>query len=82
MPITRRQIDSIINSVNTYLNGLTNKGALLGGRIEFNESENSEAGLMNGQINFHCYITPPSPAQEINFVLEYDANYLSGVLSA
>lgn len=82
VPITRRQIDSIINSVNTYLNGLTNKGALLGGRIEFNESENSEAGLMNGQINFHCYITPPSPAQEINFVLEYDANYLSGVLSA
>ena len=79
-PIYRRTIDSVVNSANTYLNGLVNIGALLGGRVEFNESENSEEALMRGQVNFHCYITPPSPAEVINFVLEYDATYLSNVL--
>ena len=80
VPVTRRQIESILNSANIYLNGLTNRGALLGGRVEFNEDENSEDGLMSGQVNFHCYITPPSPAREINFVMQYDASYQSSVL--
>lgn len=81
VPITRRSIDSIVNSANTYLNGLTNRGALLGGRIEFREEDNTEAGIMAGQLNFRCYMTPPSPAKEINFVLQYDATYLSGVIN-
>lgn len=81
VPITRRAIDSVVNSANTYLNGLTNLGALLGGRVEFNASENTEEAIMSGQINFHCYITPPSPAREINFILQYDTTYLSQVLS-
>ena len=79
-PIMRRTIDSVVNSANTYLNGLVSAGALLGGRVEFNEADNSEADIMDGKLYFRCWITPPSPAEQINFTLEYDSSYLSNVL--
>ena len=36
--------------------------------------------LMAGKIKLHVYMTPPSPAQEIDFVLEYDASYVTSAL--
>jgi len=80
-PISRRMIQAITDSVNVWLNGLTAQGAILGGRIEFLESENPSTSLMDGIITFHMYVTPPSPAKEINFTLEYDPQYLSGLFS-
>ena len=44
------------------------------------ESENSLTNLLAGIINLHVYITPPSPAQEIDFTLEYDASYVQAAL--
>jgi hypothetical protein len=35
---------------------------------------------MAGIIKAHIYMTPPSPAQEIDFVLEYDAEYVASAL--
>lgn len=80
--MTRRLIDSIVDSVNIWLNGLVAAEQLLGGRVEFKEEENSTTALMAGKAVFHIYMTPPSPAQELNFVLEYDANYVSAALTA
>lgn len=80
-PMNTRLIDAITDSINIWLNGLTSTGALLGGRVEFLAGENSTADLMAGKISFHLYITPPGPAQEINFRLEYDTSYLA-VLAA
>lgn len=80
--MTRRLIDSIVDSVNIWLNGLVAEEKLLGGRVEFKEEENSTTALMAGKAVFHIYMTPPSPAQELNFVLEYDANYVSAALTA
>lgn len=81
MPVTRRLVDSVLNSANIYLNGLVTKGALLGGRLEFAADENTVTDLMNGSLTFHLYITPPVPAQTIIFTLEYDVNYLAALLS-
>lgn len=78
-PMNRRLVDNIVDSVNIWLNGLTGAGYLLGGRIEFNESENPVTDLMAGIIRTHIYITPPSPAQELDFTLEYDVSYLSAI---
>ena len=36
---------------------------------EMLESENPLTSLMAGKIKLHVYMTPPSPAQEIDFVL-------------
>lgn len=80
-PMTRRMVDSIVDTANIWLNGLTGSGYILGGRAEMIESENPETNLMQGIIKFHVYLTPPSPAQEIDFSLEYDVSYLEAAFA-
>lgn len=75
-PMTRRMVDSIVDSCNIWLNGLTGSGYILGGRCEMLEAENPMTNLMAGIVKLHIFITPPSPAQEIDFTLEYDVSYL------
>ncbi len=81
-PMNRRHIDTILDSCNIWLNGLVGGGYLLGARVEWNEAENPDTDLMQGIIRFHVYMTPPSPMQEIDFVLEYDASYVSAALAS
>lgn len=78
-PITRRLVETIVDSANIWLNGLAGRQFILGGRVEFQEDENVVTDLMDGIIKFHCYITPPSPAREIDFILEYDPQYLEAL---
>jgi hypothetical protein len=78
-PMNQRLVGTIIDTCNIWLNGLVGAGFLLGGRAEFLESENPTTSLMAGILKVHIYITPPSPAQEIDFMLEYDVNYVSAV---
>ena len=76
-PTNKRLIESVMDSANIWLNGLTAAGALLGGRVEFRNDENPQTDLMDGKIKFHVYMTPPSPAREIEFVQEYDPAYIA-----
>lgn len=78
-PISRRLTEAIVDSLNLWLNGLTAQGALLGGRVEFREDENPTTDLMDGIVRFHTFATPPSPAREIEFITEYDAQYLGAL---
>lgn len=80
-PTNKRLIGTVVDSLNIWLNSLTAKGALLGGKIEFLESENSITDLMNGIVRFHVYMTPPSPAEQMDFVVEYNAAYLSALFA-
>ena len=73
---------SILDSANIWLNGLVGAGYLLGARVEMLENENPLTSLMAGKIKLHVYMTPPSPAQEIDFVLEYDADYVTSALQS
>ena len=79
--MNRRQIDSILDTCNIWLNGLTGMGYILGGRVEMHESENPTTNLMAGILKLHVYVTPPSPLQELDFVLEYDASYVEAALA-
>lgn len=81
-PMTRRLIDTIIDTCNIWLDGQVNAEHLLGARAEFNADENPLTDLMAGIIRIHIYMTPPSPAQEIDFTLEYDVNYVQAALAA
>ncbi len=74
--MNRRLIDSITDSINIWLNGLVADEHLLGGRIEFLEEENNIVDLMSGKATFHIFLTPASPAEVIDFILEYDVNYV------
>lgn len=80
--LNRRFVDSITDSLNIWLNGLTSEEKLLGGRIEFRHEENPDTAIMSGKVKFHIYLTPPSPAKEIEFVLEYDVSYVMSALAA
>lgn len=80
-PITKRLIQTIIDSENLRLNGLTSQGALLGGRVEFLSEENPTTDLLDGKIKFHTYLTPPVPARVIENVIEYDPSYFSTLFS-
>jgi len=81
-PMNRRLIDTILDSANIWLNGLVGRGYLLGARVEMLDSENPLTDLMAGILHLHVYMTPPSPAQEIDFTLEYDANYVQAALAS
>jgi uncharacterized protein len=78
-PLNKRQIQTVVDSANIWLNGLTAPGFLLGGRVEFLADENPATDLMDGIARFHVYLTPPSPNREIDFILEYDPSYLQSL---
>ena len=80
--MVRRLIDAILEGVNTWLRGLTAEEKILGGRVELREEENTLTALMAGRAKFHISLTPPSPLQKLDFVLEYDVSYLQTSLLA
>ena len=75
-PLNRRQIDTIVDSANMWLNGLAARQYILGGRVEYLETENPTLDVMDGISRFHVFVTPPSPNREIDFILEYDPAYI------
>jgi hypothetical protein len=79
--LTPRYAESIIDELNIWLNSLVNSGNLLGARCELKQEENPDIDLMAGIVKVHIYMTPASPAQEIDYLLEYDVDYVSSVLS-
>lgn len=80
-PINRRLVQSIVNSVNLWLNGLTAREMILGGRVEFLREENPDTDLIAGKLTLHIFIGFVTPAQEIDFKIEYDVSYLETLFS-
>jgi phage tail sheath protein FI len=80
-PINRRLIQTILNSEAISINSLTAAGAITGGRIEFNQEQNSILDLMDGKITFHVLLGLVAPAESIEFLLEYDPAYLETLFS-
>lgn len=78
-PIRKRMIDTIVDSFNIWLNGLVGRELILGGRVAFLEEENPSTDVMDGIARFHLWVAPPSPAREIDFIVEYDPAYLAGL---
>ncbi|QDY81928.1 phage tail sheath family protein [Paenibacillus polymyxa] len=75
--LNNRLIGEITDDVNFWLNGLVAAGALLGGRIEYRVSDNPISKLEDGILTYRLFITPPSPAQDIEFIVTYDLAYLA-----
>ena len=70
--LNRRLIDSVVDSVNIFLNGLKGQGAILGGECIFAEADNPTTELLDGHATFRIYWSPPPPAEAISFLIEYD----------
>ncbi|MEK0431304.1 MAG: hypothetical protein RL139_1108 [Gemmatimonadota bacterium] len=80
-PGNRRLIDSVIGTIGSLINGLIASEAFIDGKIEFREDENPATDLADGIIRWHVTLTPPSPAESINFVLEYDPAALAALFA-
>ena len=80
-PMNRRLIRTIVESFNYRLNGLTAREMILGGRIEFLDSENPATSLLDGKLTFHIYVTPPTPAETIEGIFEFDVEYLNALFN-
>ena len=81
-PMTPALRDSILQTCNIWLGGLTGGGYLYGARAEMLEEENPLTSLLDGIITLHIYNAPPVPAQEIDFILKYDVSYMETALAA
>lgn len=73
----RKLVELIVDSKNIDLNGKAARGFILGGRVEFVETENPVTALMDGTYTFHLYLTPPPPAKEIKWLFEFDPAYFN-----
>jgi phage tail sheath protein FI len=78
-PGNRRLIDAIVNSLQLWLDGLSNSEALLGARLEFRQDENPTTELLNGHYVFHLYIAVPTPAEWVDFRIEYWLPFVEGL---
>lgn len=79
-PISKRLIETICDSFNMWLNGLAAREIILGGRVNFLEEENPISDVMDGVVRFHLFVTPPSPARQIEFIVEYDPSYIKEIV--
>lgn len=78
-PTNSRLIDQFIDSSNVWMNGLAADGAILGGRVEFRRDENPVTDLLNGKVKLHVFMAPPTPAEDIEWIVEFDVSYLNGL---
>ena len=80
-PMNLRLLDNIQDTCNIWLNGLVSQEYLLGARVELRTTENPVSNLLAGIISANIYLTPPIPAQEFNFSLEFNVDDLANALN-
>lgn len=80
--LTPRYVESIVDELNMWINTLTSAGHMHGARCEYHSNENPDEDIMNGIVRLHIYMAPPTPGQEIDLLLEYDASYVTAAFSA
>lgn len=80
-PMNKRLIEAIVDSENVRGNGFVARGVCARYEIVYNEDENTTTDLMNGTITFHQYITPFTPAEDIEDIIEFDPEALSAALN-
>lgn len=81
-PGNRRLIDSVNDSLTVWLNSLTARQQLLGAELQFLADDNPVTELMDGKYHYKLFMTPPSPAEDLEFDLEIDTSYYNSLFSA
>lgn len=80
-PANKRLIEAIVDSENIRGNGFVARGVCARYEIKYNEDENTTTDLLDGKITFHQYITPYTPAEDIEDIIEFDPEALRAALS-
>ena len=77
MPISRRDVDSILASVQQWINGMVNAGQLLYGTVSFDAAENQTSEMINGNFVFNVQDTTAPNAKSLTFRTQYTTKGIS-----
>ena len=80
-PMNTRLIEAVVDSENVRGNAFVARGVCARYETAYIEDENPTKALLDGRITFHQYITPFTPAEDIEDVIEFDPYALSRTLS-
>lgn len=78
-PINDALIDSICESVNSFMRTLVARGALVDGYCTFDSSKNEASEVALGHLTFDITFMPPTPCERISFESYIDINLLSNL---
>jgi phage tail sheath protein FI len=79
LPISNALIDSIRDSVNSFINVLIQRGAIIDGSCTYDPSKNPSTVTGAGQLIFDVTFMPPTPAERITFESFIDINLLASL---
>lgn len=74
-PIKPAKLQSIVDKMNIWMNGLQGAGVIIGGRVVALAEDNPKEQLLKGKVKIRYYVAESVPTQEIENVLEFDTNY-------
>lgn len=79
LPINDALIDAIRDSVNSFINVLIGRGAVIDGSCTYDPAKNPPTELAAGHITFDVTFMPPTPAERITFESYIDINLLASL---
>lgn len=75
-PIDSAWVDSVRETVNSFIRVLIGRGALIDGTCLFREEDNPTTELAAGHVTFYLDIMPPTPGERITFNRLVNIEYL------
>ena len=78
-PIDNGLIESITETVNSFIRTLIGRGALIDGKCTYNADKNPVTEIANGHILFDVEFMPPVPAERITFESFIDIELLKSL---
>ncbi len=76
-PMNRRLIENIVDSENIRGNSFVARGYVAGASVEFRDTDNPATDLLNGIVRFKLNLAAFVPAEDIEFILEFDVNAMT-----
>ncbi len=81
-PANVRLIETIVDTENIRGAAYVAAGKCARAEITFNMEENPVTNLIDGKLQFHQYLTPYPPAEDIHNILEFDPYALESALAS
>ena len=77
--IRQADIDLVRNSVNQYLNRLSNEGKIIEGECFYRKQDNPTSELALGHVTFAIEFTPSIPMQRLTYTYKIDTENLANI---
>ena len=80
-PITRAQVDRVLDAANRRGNALVGAGASLGFRAAFLPEDNPQGDLADGRVTYRLACLPATPMERADFLLDVDLGFFGALFA-